>query len=299
MVNALVQGEVEPDEAPGAQIVVTLKGKALGGAIDTNEETLVPVRSLVEDLKWKIRYANESNIVLDAGDESTRIYLGFSFLDESVQGDEDDSEDEIVGQVVEHGYVPAQKLAEELDLPIDFDEQRTALAIGAKPRRARAGEPRHRQVVVRRGDTLARIPAIHLGNGARWAELLKTDGTPFTHREARRLQVGQVVLVPTIEDEEPIPAAGEIVHEPPADLKSSGVDLDSLVNAAGPRLSPLRRGVDSGHSRRVYCQWRDAARARGVRAGDFGTRVRVRQVDERAVGADCRPAGLRGPAGSR
>ena len=59
---------------------------------------------------------------------------------------------------------------------------------------------------------------------------------PFTHREARRLQVGQVVLVPTIEEEEPIPAAGEIVHEPPADLKSAGVDLDSLVNAAEPDL---------------------------------------------------------------
>ena len=43
-----------------------------------------------------------------------------------------------------------------------------------------------------------------------------------------------MVWVPTIEDEEPIPLAGEFVDEPPADLKGSGVDLDLLVDAAQP-----------------------------------------------------------------
>jgi len=235
VVDAFLSGANDLDETPGAEIAVSVQGKVLKGAIDTNEETLVPVKTLVADLGWTVPYANESRAILDAGGDSTPMYLAYSFLDESIQVDEDDAEEDIIKLVIDTGYVLAEKIAEEMHLPVAFDERKGVLAIGEKPKsgRAEAG-PRPKQVVVRRGDTLATIAAIHLGNGARWTELLKPDGKPFTHREARRLQIGQVVLIPTIEDEEPIPPAGEMVSEPPADLKSSGVDLDLLVAAAQP-----------------------------------------------------------------
>ena len=238
VVGAFLSGDNAPDESLGAEVVVSVQGKVLRGAVDTNEETLVPIRALVEVLKWKLPYANETHTILDAGGDSTPVYLAYDFLDEAVQVDEDDTEEEVIARAVDSGYVSARKIAEELGLSLTFDEQEGLLAIGEKPKRRRASVagPRHEQVVVRRGDTLARIAAIHLGNGSRWTELLKPDGTPFTRHEARRLQVGQVVLVPTIEDEEPIPPAGAIGQEPPADLKGSGIDLDLLVQAAQPAL---------------------------------------------------------------
>lgn len=236
LVEAFLKDDNEPDEAPGLEVAVAVEGKTLSGSIDANEETLVPVKTLVQELKWKVPYANESHAVLDAGGDSTPMYLAFSFLDESIEVDEDDEEEEVIKQVIENGYVLAHRIAEEMDLPIDFDERHDVLTIGEKPKRTRAkiDEPRHKRVVVRRGDTLAKIAAVHLSNGSRWTELLKPDGTPFTHQEARRLQLGQVVLIPTIEDEEALPPAAEIVHEPPADLKSSGIDLDLLEGAAQP-----------------------------------------------------------------
>jgi hypothetical protein len=236
VVGASLTGDNEQDETLGSEVAVSVEGKALSGAIDANEETIVPIKALVDELQWKLPYANETHTILDAGGGSTPIYLAYSFLDEAVRGDEDDTEEEVIARAIESGYVSARKVAEEMGLPVTFDEQKGLLAIGKKPKqtRAAAAEARHKQVVVRRGDTLAKIAAIHLGNGSRWTELRKPDGTPFTRHEARRLQVGQVVLVPTIDDEEAIPPAGEIPQEPPPDLKGSGIDLDLLVNAAQP-----------------------------------------------------------------
>ena len=236
IVEAFLSRENELDESPGSEISVSINGKMLSGAIDTNEETLVPVKTLVQDLGWKVPYANETHAVLDAGGGSTPIYLAHSFFDESILIDEDDPEEQIIKQVIANGYVLASKIAEELALPIAFDEAKGVLALGEKPKRgasAAAGR-KQKQVVVRRGDTLAKIAAIHLGNGARWTELLKPDGTPFSHEDARRLQVGQVVVFPIIEDEEPVPSAGEIVTAPPPDLQRSGLDLDLLFDAAQP-----------------------------------------------------------------
>lgn len=243
VVGAFLAGTNGLDESAGAETSVTVEGKALSGAIDSNEETLVPVKTLVDELGWKVPYANETHAVLEPaepkpGDDSTPktlkpIYLTHSFLDESIVIDEDDPEEEIIQQVIANGYVLARKMGEELDLPVAFDEAMGVLTIGKKPKSASAG-PQPKQIIIRKGDTLAKIAAIQLGNGARWTELLKPDGTTFSHQEAKRLQVGQVVLVPTIADEEPNPQPGEFITTPPADLKASGVDLDLLVDAAQP-----------------------------------------------------------------
>lgn len=46
------------------------------------------------------------------------------------------------------------------------------------------------------GDTLVLIAQRFLGDGTRWGELTKPDGTSFTEAEAENLQIGQVVCIP-------------------------------------------------------------------------------------------------------
>ena len=46
------------------------------------------------------------------------------------------------------------------------------------------------------GDTLFNIAQQQLNSGARWHEILKPDGTPFTEADAQNLQVGQFVCIP-------------------------------------------------------------------------------------------------------
>lgn len=53
-----------------------------------------------------------------------------------------------------------------------------------------------RQYTVAAEDTLAKIAARFLNNGARCVEIQKPDGTSFTEQEAADLQIGQVVLIP-------------------------------------------------------------------------------------------------------
>lgn len=50
--------------------------------------------------------------------------------------------------------------------------------------------------IFKAGDTLSNIAQEKLGDGTRWRELMKSDGSPFTDREAQQLQVGQEVCVP-------------------------------------------------------------------------------------------------------
>jgi murein DD-endopeptidase MepM/ murein hydrolase activator NlpD len=236
MVTAFLSGDQEPDDTQGAEIGVSLQGKALKGAVSMNEEVMIPVKTLVDDLKWTLPYANETHAVLDPGEDKTPIYCAFQFMEDGLAVNEADGEDKVIAQIVAKGYVSADQLAQEMDLPTEFDDTSDMLAIGEKPKRTRArpGEPKFKQVVVRRGDTLSRIAAIHLSNGDQWTKLLKQDGTPFTQNDARRLQVGQVVLVPVIADTQPAPAPGDLATEPPPDLKASGINLDLLVDAAQP-----------------------------------------------------------------
>lgn len=51
-------------------------------------------------------------------------------------------------------------------------------------------------VSLRRGDTLWEVAQKQLGNGNRWRELRKADGSQFTEKETRRLTVGTQVHLP-------------------------------------------------------------------------------------------------------
>lgn len=50
--------------------------------------------------------------------------------------------------------------------------------------------------IVKWGDTLFIIAQQQLGDGNRWGEILKPDGTPFTDQDASNLQVGQEICIP-------------------------------------------------------------------------------------------------------
>ncbi|QSJ20467.1 LysM peptidoglycan-binding domain-containing protein [Nostoc sp. UHCC 0702] len=51
--------------------------------------------------------------------------------------------------------------------------------------------------IVKVGDTLFIIAQNHLGDGNRWHEIRKPDGSPFTHADASNLQVGQEICLPS------------------------------------------------------------------------------------------------------
>lgn len=53
-----------------------------------------------------------------------------------------------------------------------------------------------RPYAVRAGDTLWAIAQRELGDGNRWREIQKADGSAFTEAEARTLQIGQTVYLP-------------------------------------------------------------------------------------------------------
>ena len=65
-------------------------------------------------------------------------------------------------------------------------------ALGASPPGSCPGQ----SYTVVKGDTLVAIAQRLLGNGARWVELTKPDGTHFTQAEAENLQIGQLVCIP-------------------------------------------------------------------------------------------------------
>jgi basic endochitinase B len=50
--------------------------------------------------------------------------------------------------------------------------------------------------IVQPGDTLFIIAQQKLGDGNRWREIKKTDGTPYTDADAGNLQVGQEICIP-------------------------------------------------------------------------------------------------------
>jgi lysozyme family protein/nucleoid-associated protein YgaU len=59
-----------------------------------------------------------------------------------------------------------------------------------------APPPTRRAYTIRFGDTLSAIAQREMGNGNRWVEIQKADGSTFLSNEARRLQIGQVVYLP-------------------------------------------------------------------------------------------------------
>lgn len=82
-----------------------------------------------------------------------------------------------------------------------------------------------RQYTVRSGDTLSGIARRELGDGNRWREIKKADGSTFTDAEAKKLQVGMSVYLPVTYQT----GTGTPVKTPPPSSKPTPLpDLNSL-----------------------------------------------------------------------
>ena len=58
-------------------------------------------------------------------------------------------------------------------------------------------------VIIQEGETLWELAERRLGDGSRWREIVKADGSIFTEEEARNLQVGENVYLPSTVEPQP------------------------------------------------------------------------------------------------
>jgi len=243
LVTTYLEGDADVEETLGAEISVTVQGKAIAGGVSVNEGPMVPIKSLVETFGVTIPYATATHAVLDVGHNLDPVYLPFEFLEEGLAVDEDAGEEQAIALVIDKGYISVNAAAEELNLAVDFDAAKNALTIGVKPTRGKAAQmayPGYQEVVVRSGDTLSRIAALYLKNGDRWTQLRKADGAPFSEQDARALRVGQVVRVPVLTDAGAAPATATLLNVPPPSLNRIGEDQE-LVQAAQRDLRDYAR----------------------------------------------------------
>lgn len=243
LVSSFLRGGDAADERIGAKVTVLVRGKQLTDAIVVNEDVYIPIESLIDDLGWQLSYADENAVEVQIG-EARRIHLQHEIFRDGVTISVDAPQQTIVESLARDGYVLASLLAAELSLPAMFDDGGDRLVIGDTPETvAVAGTPAPAvRVVVKAGDTLAAIAAKHLGSASRWNNLRKVDGSPYTDREARRLRIGDVVLLP---DQNPAPAspfpAAWAPAAPATPAPDLGCDVDQLILSAQPALQRYAR----------------------------------------------------------
>jgi surface antigen len=100
------------------------------------------------------------------------------------------------------------------------------------------------QYIVKPGDTLWGIAQQFLGDGSRWRELQKADGSTFTDADARSLRVGQSVYIPVSYES----GTGQpIENNPPSSDpdSESGINWVDFTGWVGPS-----QGVNLRHSPR-------------------------------------------------
>lgn len=195
LVRAFIDGVV-PDESLGADLDAKILGVALKGSLHADEEAFLKVESLVQDVGWQLLNASRDTLALLPSGHTMPLFLNGVFLDGETVVPDEATESEVAELMMSHGYVRAAAAAAALELPLVFDLEKNRIEIGDKPPRRSTKPPEHRRWVVEPGDTLYALAARHLGNGARWHELLQSDGQPFDEASARLLAPGDVVLIP-------------------------------------------------------------------------------------------------------
>jgi hypothetical protein len=192
-------GEIDqPETLP--KIRVKLSGRQFSEAVIFNEASFVKIAPIIDQLQWSLNNASIDGIVIDAEGEPDPFTLKYILLqDDGNFGSKIDShatEAEIRDLVRKLGYVKCKDLATALEEPIDWDETSRSVIIGVTSAPPPSSQPLSRYTL-KPGDTLAAVAARYLGNGSRWQEIRKSNGTPFTEAEARRLQPGSVIFLPT------------------------------------------------------------------------------------------------------
>ncbi|MBE9178546.1 LysM peptidoglycan-binding domain-containing protein [Oculatella sp. LEGE 06141] len=120
-------------------------------------------------------------------------------------------------------------------------------------------QPLGSSVTVRASDTLWEIAQQELGEGSRWVELREADGSSFTEQEARQLQIGTEVYLPsttTVVEQTAISAS--VAPEPSTSAFSSPVQSVAYVVESGDTLWDIaERQLGDGN------RWQELQKADG------------------------------------
>lgn len=236
LVKQFLENGPEQEELVLPKIQVRIHGQeSIGGIID-NENSYVHVASMVNTLGWSLLNAGFEVVVLFPPAGGNPVFLPYILVGEPEDFSPHASEEEIVEAIMDQGYVDVRELAAELNAPLDWDEGSRTVIIGEEPPvisalPSESTEAPCLRYTIKPGDTLSAIAARLLGEGSRWRDILKTDGSPFTEVEARRIQPGMVVFVPETQRRVVHPSPGEA-----AGISSAGAER--RVIPLTPEVSP-------------------------------------------------------------
>jgi LysM repeat protein len=261
------------DEVPPPALKVTVNGTPVPDAISINEGSYLKLSGLEAALGWSIVGGDAERVsVALPGDGGTVLTLPHDvFGGEEIAPDAAD--EAVVAALRAAGYVSVVAVAHALSLPLAVDFDGEVLLIGsdvpmtpvagagtdtaqadggaaASGRRTRVPRPKPRPepapvaaaartVEVRRGDTLGAIAERHLGSASKWSKLTKPDGSGFSEADARRLKVGDVVVLPGLAAPAPLVEAAEAEIEA---LVEAGLE-EVLAAAAAEIRSEARVSV--------------------------------------------------------
>jgi len=212
-VRALLTHAAEPE--PPVELATDLDGFELAGTIDFDCHVRLSIRALEQDPRFTVAEIDDEEVTLVFEDRAP-LYLSW----ETPPGTVPDPALPLAEAARLAGYVRAQEVAHELGLEITARDDRLSLARPRVP--ASVDGVRFEPVVLGAGDTPRMLAARHLGDGARWSELRRDDGTPLTAEAARGLAAGATVLVPR--------AAGDAAAAP----RLGDEELSALFERAWP-----------------------------------------------------------------
>ncbi|WP_201271599.1 N-acetylmuramoyl-L-alanine amidase [Sinorhizobium meliloti] len=217
--------EAEPDAQNPARVRTRIAGVDVADAISMNEDSFVKISDLLNALKLEIVDAEAEIASFSGRAENELFYVPYTAL-----GGERTQLEDAVG--VRDGYVSVRDLAERLNLPVLFDVAAGVMELGRAPEGGTESPPR--TVTVKSGDTLSQIAERYLGSARKWSRLRRADGTAFTEASARKLRLGDVVLLP----EATAPGEPTVRRALPA---SDGIDIEELIATAAPGLAAFAR----------------------------------------------------------
>lgn len=161
------EGEVPPAE------VITLDGTELEGAA-MDGRNWIKLSDLVAERKWPDYFVSPDEDIATITEPSLRF--------EVLKTTDEDGAEMIL--------VEAADVSERLGLAMHEAED------GSIHLKSVGQEQTAKTVIVRRGQIPTQIARLHLGHASRWKELRTEDGQLLNERIARRLRVGQVLLLP-------------------------------------------------------------------------------------------------------